>query len=91
MVKTQLRGVRIEGDTPLNASPGQPQICLDFLLGKRIKRLLFLQKVYNLFVGWNIRNLLQLLLIEKIILFYLCSKFMSFCYLREYRDDNIHE
>ena len=34
MVKTQLRGVRIEGDTPLNASPGQPQICLDFLLGK---------------------------------------------------------
>ena len=30
MVKTQLRSVRIEGDTPLNASPGQPQICLDF-------------------------------------------------------------
>ena len=33
VVKTQLRGVRIEGDTPLKASPGQPQICLDFLLG----------------------------------------------------------
>ena len=38
MVKTQLRGVRIEGDTPLNASPGQPQICLDFLLGRSLKR-----------------------------------------------------
>ena len=37
MVKTQLRGVRIEGDTPLNASPGQPQICLDFLLGKEYR------------------------------------------------------
>ena len=45
---------------------------------KRIKRLPFLQKVYNLFVGWNISNLLQLLLIGKRILFYLCSKFMSF-------------